>query len=231
MIILEFSAAALALTLVYLFSKMYKTKHSLFLLGLPLGFFFLASSYLFLGAHLIDLTFQNVSNLSSSIMWLRVVTQTIGYVLIASSYLFAGRYQHTTKQSYMVILSGSTALILIAFGLLSIINPSGLESVYSDNKLFTVANLALLSYIILFLIRKLQLTNRGVSALISGPIAFTFLWIGQFSFLVWALANGGDIALIGSQVARVVSFVIFLRIYYAASKEQSTNALYQKKQS
>jgi hypothetical protein len=231
MLILEFSAAALALTLVYLFSKTYKTKRSLFLLGLPLGFFFLASSYLFLGAHLIDLTFQNVNSISSSLMWVRVVTQTIGFVLIASSYLFAGRYQHTTKQSYLVILSGSAALILIAFGLLFVINPSGLASVYSDNQLFAIANLALLSYIILFLFRKLQLTNRGASALVSGPMAFTFLWLGQFSFLVWVLADGGDIALIGSQVARVISFVIFLRIYYTASKEQSTNALSQKKQS
>ena len=184
MLILEFSAVALALTLVYLFSKIYKTKHSLFLLGLPLGFFFLASSYFFLGIHLIDLTFQNVNNLSSSLMWLRVVTQTIGFALIASSYLFVGKYQNTTKQSYLVILSSSTALILIIFGFLFVINPSGIASVYSDNDLFTVVNLALLSYIILFLIRKLQLTNRGVSALISGPAAFTFLWIGQFSFLV-----------------------------------------------
>jgi len=230
-IILEFSCVALALTLFYLFFKIYKTKGSIFLLGLPIGFFFLMSSYFFLSAHLVDSVFQSVNTLSSSIMWLRVITQTIGFVLIASSYVFASRYQHTTKQNYLVILSGSTALMLIAFGILFVSNPSGISSIYSYINLFVIVNLALLSYIIIFLTRKLMLANRKGSALISGVVAFASLWIGQFSFLVWALANGGSVALVGSQVARVVSFAIFIRIYYVSSKESSTDAVEQAKQS
>ena len=227
---LEFSSVALAVALVFLFSKIYKTKRSIFLLGLPLGFFLLMSSSFFLSAHLVDLIFRSVDAFSSSLMWLRVITQTIGFALIVSSYVFAGRYQNKVKQSYLVILAGSTVLMLAAFGLLFAINPTGLSSVYSTNKILAAINLALLSYIIIFLIRKVSLKNR-VSDSISGLVAFFSLWIGQFSFLVWGLANGGDAALVGSQIARLVGFAIFLRIYYLASKESSINAIEQTKQS
>jgi hypothetical protein len=229
LLILEFSCIALAFTLVYLFTKIYNTKRSILLLGLPLGFFFLLCSYLFLGAHLVTLTFQPVDSFSSSLMWLRVITQTTGLVLITSSYMFASRYQNTGKHSLLTISLGSTALIISVFVLLFFINPSGLPLVYTDIDYFAIANLVLLTYILIFLIRKLFLEQHGVSTLIGGVVAFACLWIGQVSFLVWALANGGDIPLYGSQIARIVSFSIFLLIFYETGKEASHNAIGQKK--
>lgn len=210
---------------------MSNTRRSIFLLGIPFGFFFLLLSSLFLDVHLIDSIFQNISPFSSSIMWLRVVTQTIGFVLIAFSYLFAGRYQNTTKRSYSIILSGTAALIFGAFIILFLANPIGLDSVYSNNEIFAAINLALLSYVILFLVRKLQLIKLRVTDIIVAPIAFLALWLGQFSFLVFTFAGGGTIALVGSQIARVVGLALFIYLYYQVSKETLNNAPEQTKQS
>ena len=221
----EFICITLALTLVYLFFKVYKAKRSVFLLGLPLGFLFLTISYSFLAVHMIILTFQSVNPLSSSLMWMRVIAQSVGFVMITFSYIFASRYQETTKRSYLYILLGMTSLIASAFAvlLLLVISPSELASVYSYNDIFAVFNLSLLSFIVLFLTRKLQLANK-VADLISAPVAFFFLWIGQFSFLIWSFAVGGDLALLMTQLARVIGFVIFVQIYYMASKELTINA-------
>ena len=221
----EFICIALALTLVYLFFKVFKAKRSVILLGLPLGFLFLTISYSFLAVHMIILTFQSVNPISSSLMWMRVIAQSVGFVMITFSYIFASRYQETTKRSYLYILLGMTSLIASAFAvlLLLVISPSELASVYSYNDIFAVFNLSLLSFIVLFLTRKLQLANK-VADLISAPIAFFFLWIGQFSFLIWSFAVGGDLALLMTQLARVIGFVIFVQIYYMASKELAINA-------
>ena len=222
----EFICIALALTLVYLFFKVYKAKRSVILLGLPLGFLFLTISYSFLAVHMIILTFQSVNPISSSLMWMRVIAQSVGFVMITFSYIFASRYQETTKRSYLYILLGMTILIASAFVvlLLLVISPSELASVYSYNDIFAVFNLSLLSFIVLFLTRKLQLAKNKVADLISAPVAFFFLWIGQFSFLIWSFAGGGDLALLMTQLARVIGFVIFVQIYYMASKELAINA-------
>jgi hypothetical protein len=204
----------LALALVYLFFKIYRLQRSIFLLGLPIGFLFLAMSYIFLFIHF---AYPRVEVLSSSLMWLRVVTQTWGFTLIASSYFLSGRAQKTTKFSFLTISAWSLVSVICIFGLLLVTNPIGLSSVYSANELFTVANLALLTYIIFFLIRRLELTDGNISGLISAPVAFAFLWLGQFSFLIWNF-DGGIAALVGSQIAPVIGLVLFIRIYYLASK-------------
>jgi len=204
---------------------MYKTKCSTFLLGMPLGFIFLLVSYLFLGLHMIDTTFYNTITLSNTLMWVRVVAQTIGFSLIATSYFVAGRYQGTSKRSYSIILLGTTSLILGVFGLLFILfSPLDLASVYSSIRVFTIVNLAVLSYIILFLCRKIGLANDRPKNLLSAPLAFFCLWIGQFSFLVWSMSNNNTYILMASQVARIAGFVLLIQIYYQARKEALTVA-------
>jgi hypothetical protein len=225
MIVLEFTCIALALALVYLSFKVCSTKRSIYLLGLPFGFFFLMISYTFLGLHLVDLTtsaIQSVTPLSSALMWLRVVTQTIGIGLIAFLYLFASRYQHITKLNYLRILASSTILILVAFVVLYFFNPKNIASVYADTNLFSVLNIVLLSFITCLLVRKVQLNPKSYSGLLSVIIAFFCLWLGQLFFLIFGYASGGVVALIASQTARVVSLALFIRIYYVANKEVST---------
>jgi len=204
---------------------MYKTRHLPFLLGLPFGFSFLLASYFFLGLHMINLTYYHISAFSSILMWVRVLTQSIGFTLIAISYLIAGRYQGTSRRSYSIILLGTTSLVFSVFGFLTLfLSPLKLASVYSSNSLFTVVNLALLSFIILFLFRKMYLARVKSKNLLSAPLAFVFLLLGQFIFLVWSTVSNDTIILIGSQVARIVGFVLFVQIYYASRKESLTDA-------
>jgi hypothetical protein len=234
MIVLEFTCIALALALVYLSLKVCNTKRSIYLLGLPFGFFFLMISYTFLSLHLVNLTtstLQSVTPLSSSLMWLRVVTQTIGIGLIAFLYLFASRYQHITKINYLRILAGSTILILVAFGALYFFNPLNITSIYHDTGLFSLLNLILLSFITCLLVRKVQFTPQKHSGLLGAPVAFFCLWLGQLFFLIFGYAGGGVVALIASQIARVVSLALFIGIYYVANKEVSTYAGEQTEQS
>jgi hypothetical protein len=208
----------LVLPLVYLFFSVYRFQRSVILLGLPLGFFFLAISYVFLGIHLIN-DMANITTLSSSLMWVRISTQTWGFTLIASSYFLSGRSQNAPKHRYLSIILWSIVIVICAFGLLMVINPAGIYSVYNVNGMFTAANIALLTYIIFFIIRKLELSNGRITGLISAPVAFAFLWLGQFSFLIWKLdGNSGDAALVGSQIAPLIGLALFIRIYYLTSK-------------
>jgi len=214
--VLGIVSIALSLTLVYLFIKIYKSNRSVILLGLPLGFLFLAISYVLLGVHLM-ITDSMITGISSSIMWLRVVTVTLGFALIAVSYFLSGKSKGgITKHNFFTISLWSSISIICVLGVLLFINPSGLASIYSFNQLFTIANLALLSYILFFIVRNLEM-SEGVSNLISAPLAFAFIWLGQFSFLIWKL-DGGNASLVGSQIAPIIGLVLFIRMYYIIGK-------------
>ncbi|MCW3998647.1 MAG: hypothetical protein NWE93_00220 [Candidatus Bathyarchaeota archaeon] len=214
---LGITTAALSLTLAYLFIKVYRSKHSIILIGLPLGFFFLSVSYLLLAVHLLY-TVSIISSFSSFLMWLRVVSQTIGFTLIAVSYFLSGKSKGTVKKyNLFTIPLWSMIGVILILAALAFIDPQGLYSVYSLNQLFTITNLALLSYILFFTVRNMEMYPTNVACLISAPVAFAFVWLGQFSFLIWKI-DGGQASLIGSQIATLVGLALFIRVYYLTSK-------------
>ena len=91
-------SVVLSLAILFLFIKVYRLQRSVILFGLPLGFFFLAVSYFLLAVHLIY-TSSVITDFSSILMWLRVVSQTIGFTLIAVSYFLSGKSKGTTTRS------------------------------------------------------------------------------------------------------------------------------------
>lgn len=208
---------ALSLTLMALFFKLYWTQRRIFLLGLPFGFLLLALSFGFLLVHFI---YPYAGGLSYSLMWLRVITQTAGFALIAISYILAGRNQRETTLNLQTIALILVLAAIIAFGFLDVINPPGLSIIYSLNDLFTVANLALISYIILFLVRNYWISPHKNTGLITVPVAFAAFWSGQLSYLLWEFTRS-DAALLGSQVGRVIGLALLIVMYYFASKEAS----------
>ena len=156
MIVLEFTCIALALALVYLSFKVCNTKRSIYLLGLPFGFFFLMISYIFLGLHLVDLT---------TYPFRRYKAFQLTHVVKSSYPDNRNRLNHIplpirqsipahSKNSYLLILAGSTILILTTFGALYYFNPSNITSVYHDTHLFSLLNIILLSFIICLLLGK-----------------------------------------------------------------------------
>ncbi len=188
---------------------------------MPFGFILLFVSYLSLSIHNFNLTFNSISNFSSILMWIRVVTQSAGFTLIALSYFVASRYQGTTKRSSLSILLGTTLLITGIFTFLFIfLGQLEWASIYSSPiRIFTIVNLVLLSYITLFLFRRIKVTRSPLKNSLSGPLAFLSLWIGQLTFLVYSIADLDTIFLIGSQVARIVGFAFLIQIFYSAKKE------------
>jgi hypothetical protein len=209
----------LALALSYLFFKIYSLKRSAILLGLPFGFLVLAVSYIFLEVHHF---FPYVLGFSGSLMWSRVVTQTWGFTLIAASYFLSSRSQMGSKQKFLAVTLWSLIAVICVFGLLLILNPAGLQTVYTVNELFSVVNLGLLIYIVAFLVRKIELANSGISGLISAPLAFAFLGVGEALFIIWNF-DASVTALVVSQISRVIGLLLFIRIYYMTRKEMPTD--------
>jgi hypothetical protein len=206
----------LSLVLVYLFFKVYRLQRSVILLGLPLGFLFLTVSFSLLGVHLFAFT-TIIDSFTSSIMWFRVVTQTLGFTLIALSYFFSGQSQKETKHNISLIALCSFVSILCIFGVLLILYPAGLFSIYSYTTLFTIANIGLLSYIIFFILRRLAFIKENFDVLASTIVAFGFIWLGQYSFLICKL-DYSDVSLLGSQFAPIIGLALFIRVYYLTSK-------------
>lgn len=204
---------------------MYKQRRMTFLLGIPFGFLFLLISHFFLGIHMINLTFYDISAFSSTIMWVRVVTQTIGFSLITLSYIIAAWHQGTSKRSYLIILISTILLVLGVFEfLLLFANPLDLAAIYGSNRIFAIVNLVLLSMITVFLFRKIKFKNGKTPILLSAPLGFFCFWLGQFLFLVYSLVIHDSAVLIGSQIVRIVGFALFVQIYYSARKEALLDA-------
>jgi hypothetical protein len=103
-------------------------------------------------------------------------------------------------------------------------------SIYSSPiHIFTIVNIALLSYITLFLFRRIKSTGSQIKKSLSGFLAFFSLLVGQCTFLVYSIAGLDTIFLIGSQVARLVGFAFLIQIYYSAKMEVSASACGQEK--
>jgi hypothetical protein len=208
-----------AIALVGIFFIVYRYQRSLSLLGLPAGFLFLAISYTYLGIHLL---YPYSGSLSTSLMWLRVATQTWGFTLIALSYFSKSRAQMKLKYGFLSLSLLSIAVVVCIFAALLVINPAGMASVYADNSFFAVINLIILTFILACVARKIRLASGKSSGLLAAPAAFGLLWLGQLLFLLWDMFNGGYFCLLGTEIVRLISLVIFVFIYYSASKEVST---------
>jgi hypothetical protein len=203
--VIECTSTLLALALFYLFFKIYRLKKSPSLFGLPLGFLLLAISYF-----LFVVAYFGGRPYFSNLMWLRVVMQSWAFALIAFSYFLSDDSSIKRRYHVLSLLSWSLVLLMCFFGLLCVIYPVCLASVFNVNGIFAILNLALLTYIGLFLIHRLEQTSSNIPGLISTPIAFALLWLGQFCFFIWD-NDGTQIGLVTSHIARLIGLLIFIR--------------------
>jgi hypothetical protein len=212
-------SAVLSVILVYLFFRVYWSQRSLYLLGMPIGFLFLAISNFFLVLHFF---YPNTIIFSTSLMWIRVITQTWGFILIASSYYLSRKREKTTKFGLIDLSAWSVVSVICIFGLLVLLNPAMiLATVYVSNGFFSIVNLALLSYIFIFLLRNLDSAKNLAKGMVATPLVFALLWLGQLCFLIWDI-DKSQVALLGSQASRAAGLGIFIWIYYLVSKESKT---------
>jgi hypothetical protein len=202
----EFVSVVLALVVIYFFFKAYRLRRSVFLLGLPLGFSFLAASYVFLAMFLL------YSN--GFFLWLRLVAESYGFAFIAFSYYFSSNPERTAKYFLVLISVASFVSVLLLLGVLVVVPPFlTLPAVRTVGEAFRLANLVFLGYVIYYLVRKLESSREAISSLVWAPLAFSLLWLAQFSMLIWGV-DGSQTAFVAAHAARLASLILFIRIYY-----------------
>ena len=211
----EFISVGLALVLVYLFFKAYRFTRYTYLLGLLVGFSLLASSYIFLGMFLF---YGNNVAISESCLWLRLITQGYGYAFIAFAYYFSGKTEKTTKY-FLGMISLFSAISVILFFVALIATPPFLEipSIRVADECLRVANLIFLGYIICNLVKHFESSHRAISGLIWTPLAFSLLWLVQYSLLIWGI-DGSQIAFVFAHMARLASLTLFIYIYHSSGR-------------
>lgn len=209
----EFASTLLASIIVYLFAKAYRTVHATYLLGLPIGFSFLASSYLFLGISMLHET-SNAA-ISESFLWLRIATQTFGFVFVAFTYYFSSRDERTSRNLLLVISFASTVSVsLIMVGAVLYAPLLGASSVDVVDEILGAVNLVFVGYIIYHLsIRLKSLLKEEIAGVLWTPFAFILLWLSQYSLLIWTV-DGSQTAFTLAHVARLASLILFIYIYY-----------------
>jgi hypothetical protein len=211
----EFVSAGLALVLVYFFVKAYRFKSSVHLLGLPIGFSFLASSFVFLG---MSILYENDVALSESFLWLRLITQSFGLAFVAFTYHFSSKEEKTATYFLGTVSLASAASILLFLGVLVVTPPLvQLPPVNMVDEYFRIANLASLGYIIYYLFRHRASLYTSVSHLKGVSSAFSLLWLGQCSLFIWGI-DGSDGAFIFAHVVRLASLILFISIYYLSTR-------------
>lgn len=211
----EFVSTVLALIVVYFFSKAYRLTRSLYLLGLPVGFSFLASSYVFLG---MSLSYESDVAVSEQFLWLRLITQSYGFAFVAFTYYFSLRTERATKRFLGIISFASVVSILLFFGALVVAPPFlELPSVNVVDEFFRIVNLVFLGYIIYNLGKRLEQSREAISGLIWAPTAFSLLFLAQYSLLIWGI-DGSQTAFVFAHAVRLASLTLFIRIYYSSGR-------------
>jgi hypothetical protein len=209
----EFISVGLALVLVYLFFKAYRFTRSIYVLGLLVGFSLLASSYIFLG---LVLFYENNVTISELFLWLRLIAQGYGYGFIAFAYYFSGKSAKTGRYFLGLISLFSAISVILFFGAL-IAAPPFLElpSIGVADECLRVANLIFLGYIICDLVKHFESSRKAISGLIWTPLAFSLLWLVQYSLLIWGI-DGSQTAFIFAHIARLASLTLFIYIYHSS---------------
>jgi hypothetical protein len=217
LVLSEFVSTVLALVLVYFFFKAYRLTHSSYLLGLPVGFSFLAFSYIFLG---MSLLYGNDVAASESFLWLRLVTQSFGFAFVAFTYYFSSKTERVTKFFLGIISFASGISVLLFLGALIVAPPFlGLPSVDVVDECFRIMNLVFLGYVICHLVKHLKPSHEAVSSLMWAPLAFSLLWLAQYSSLIWGI-DGSQAAFAGAHVARLASLMLFILIYHQSGRAE-----------
>lgn len=215
LVAIDLISTGLALVLVYLFSKAYRLMRSTYLLGLQIGFSYLALSYIFLA---IFKLYKNNTAISEPFFWLRLIVQSYGFAFIASSYHFSKKTEKTTKY-FLGTISLSSAIFIALFFAALIVAPPFLELPSMDivSASFRIANLVFLGYSICNIVERFESSSKAISGLIWTSLGFSLLWLSQYSMLIWGI-DDSPTAFAFAHIARLASLTLFPYIYYSSGR-------------
>jgi hypothetical protein len=175
----ELLSAGLALFIVYAMLRSFRVMRREYILGFPIGFSFLAVSFVTLG-----LSYE-FSSLAEPATWVHLFIQSYGYAFLAGSYMLRKREAGRLSQWLF-----SLAVILAVFVVLVVVVPPplSLPSYQVADEAFRTLNIILLAYILFSLNQALKFEPLAISS----PVLTGFLFLGfsQYSLLLWALDGG-----------------------------------------
>jgi len=151
-----------------------------YLLGFPIGFSFLALSYLFFAASTAAPAVNEIAR------WFELFSATYGFAFIGGTY-FLRRRGATGPLSHWLFSLAFLAIVVVI--LVEVVPPFGALPPYSvAAQIFLIVNLGLLGYIIFSLNQALKQSPHEVNFLVQ--TGFILLAFAQYSLLLWTLDQG-----------------------------------------
>ena len=175
------SSAGLAFGIAYLMLRSFRVTRRDYLLGFPIGFGFLAFSFLVSG---ISIAFP--LHLREITRWIDLFATTYGFAFIAGTYFLRrrGAAGHVSRWLFSLAVLGIVLVILV-----EVVPPFGALPPYSvADQIFRIVNLGLLGYIIFSLNQALKQYPHEVNFVVQ--TGFILLAFAQYSLLLWMLDQG-----------------------------------------
>ena len=173
-------SAGLALGIAYLMLRSFRMTQRDYLLGFPIGFSFLALSYLFFAASTAAPAVREIAR------WFELFSGTYGFAFIGGTY-FLRRRGATGPLSHWLFSLAFLAIVVVI--LVEVVPPFGALPPYSvAAQIFLIVNLGLLGYIIFSLNQALKQSPHEVNFLVQ--TGFILLAFAQYSLLLWTLDQG-----------------------------------------
>jgi len=209
-IIVESISVALAFTLVRFMIKPYRMTGENRYLGLPLGFAFMGSSYIFMGA---SLSLSDPS-IAEKMQWLQLFTGAYAFVFLAVTYYFSAEKREQKARPLMQVLISLMFLVLVVIFTILFLPPLfALPSYKTADEYFRFLNIILALYITFHTLRSHKLKPEAKT--IPVPLAYALLAFSQYSFLIWSLDSSFS-AFVGAHIIRIAGLLVLLSVSYKA---------------
>jgi hypothetical protein len=209
LVLAEAVSAVLCFILVGYMTKPYRYTGESRYIGLPLGFLFLGTAYVFSG----------LSMLSGSILfvddtrWLQLLTEAYAFAFLAATYYFSKQpLQRNTRLLWQVTFSLFILAAALSFLIVVVPPPLTIPSYETADIYFRVFNMLLAAYVSVHTLRSHALRPDPKTIWI--PLAYVLFAFSQYSLLIWALDSSLS-ALAGALLIRLAGLVVFLFVSYS----------------
>jgi hypothetical protein len=190
---------------VYSMVSAFRETREEYLLGFPIGFGFLAVSYLVFGVS------YSVPGLEELASWLHLTLASYGFAFIAGTYFLQRKsLLRSVGRVSVWLFSLLIVLAVVAIAAIVVPTPMVVPPYRTVDELFRVANMVLLAYILYSLYQALKGERREIGAMVSS--GFVFLAGNEYSLLLWALDRGFWSLVLGHvmQVAGLATLAVAL---------------------
>lgn len=197
-------ASILAFVVAFYFYRYYSLSKLSYLLGIAVGFTFIAVSAVFLA---IDVLLESNMELFNVIFWLRLVSLSYGFSLLAASYHY--KHRETEGIPSLIRIGALSAIpVMIMIGIVVIAPPALNLPPYNDvDEYFRIFNLVMLAYV--FKNALGSIIERGRKGFMYIPAAYAILWLGQYSAFIYNV-DGSIVAFIAQHTIKIIALTLFV---------------------